>query len=192
MNDIIMILGENALKKRFAPKKERQAEVMELKEAFEEPGIIPDRKLKLFLRMSRMQMDAAAVDIVLASSTPSKERIIRYRYQRNLGTTRLTATLGHSKACICMWHNEIIRKVGKLILFRPDADDLLMKTKVINIIYQLDLQIEMLEEYPSLQYILPERQLELLEHRRTQYRKLLTMMDSILDIPQLSQMKSYD
>lgn len=181
LSDIGMYLAVQALKEYYRP----TGQIAELKAI--ETFCYSEASLNLYrtyLRLQRQHIDRIVVGMVLETLDKDTQKFVKYHYRDNMKYYLITQKVPFSMTALARINKRILSDIYVLMFYSLSTENLFYCTKVINMIYILDLRIMALSRE---NLTVKKAWLRNLIKKRKKYRNLLNIMQSCMDVPEKEQ-----
>ena len=131
-------------------------------------------------RLQRRHIDNIVVDTVLADLLPTFRQVMLLKYTKKMQMIKISMECGLSVVRIVALDRDVREEIRDMLLYKLTPKNLYSRSKVVNMLHILDLQLGFLEQFPEFSAFVSRDWIRALEICRERYRNLYTMIEEIL------------
>jgi len=176
-----MNLAVHALRMKYLKDPLREQERKDLRE-YCLKNMSSQNIAKFLLKLQREDLNQIIVQFVLENQTTEKKNFIQYKYRDKMTFVKMSLLLNVTANQLHCWHKEILKEIEDIMFYKLSVKNIFSMTKLLNMIYILDKQIEFLEE--SYTELLDEGVLEILIKKRNQFQTAYTTLQEHIEHPE--------
>ena len=132
---------------------------------------------RIYLRLGRLLCDHRLIGSYLASLSDLERNFLLYRYGKNEKYHWISQKLYVSISSLCSWNNKFLSELSQILSYNLNDKDVFCYLKVINVVRNLDMRINMLL---LSQITIDKKFLYYLDNKRKNYRQLMKEQHKIL------------